>query len=160
MGPHIYDGMTGELVWSGSLSFEFSKGNVEDFRISNVNGQYRMTMMSQMLGKGVIMDSSYQVLDTAEVDTHGVNTHEFNFIENGTRALVIRSRGDHASRKESAKVGFHGRCHCAFDGFAELDTTTWNTTFEFKSKGKIGLDESTLTYGDVSQDCRGLWDFM
>lgn len=161
VGPHIYDGTTGELIWSGSLSFEFSKGNVEDFRISNVNGEYRMTLMSQMLQEGVILDSSYQVVDKVRVDKeHGINTHEFNFIENGTRALVIQTRSDHASKKESEEVGFDGKCHCAFDGFVEFDTKTWKTTFEFRSQGKISLTESSLTNGDINNKCRGSWDFM
>jgi hypothetical protein len=161
VGPHIYDGRTGALVWSGSVSFEFSKGNVEDFRISNVRGEYQMTLMSQQLSKGVILDSSYNVVEKMSVNPGGgINTHEFNFIENGTRALVIRTSGDYASREESEKVGFDGKCHCAFDGFAELDTSTWKTTFEFLSKGKIGLDESTLTYGDINSQCNGRWDFM
>lgn len=161
VGPHIYDGLTGELVWSGSLSFEFSRGNVEDFRVSNVNGDYQMTLMSQALGKGVILDSSYQIVDKVQIDDqHGINTHEFNFIENGTRALVIKTRKGDASKEESEKVGFDGECHCSYDGFEERDTATWESTFRFRSEGVIGLDESTLTYGSIQNKCNGRWDFM
>ena len=160
VGPHIYDGKTGELVWSGSTSYEFSKGNIEDFRISNVKGEYQMTLMSQQLQEAVILDSSYQVLEKHRVQEHGINTHELNFIENGTRALVIRTTHGMATKEDSAKVGFDGNCKCAFDGFAELDAKTWKPTFEFLSNGTIGLDESTLTGGDINGQCSGSWDFM
>jgi hypothetical protein len=161
VGPHIYDGKTGELVWSGSLSFEFSKGNVEDFRISNVNGEYQMTLMSQMLARGVILDSSYQIIDRVQVDKpNKINTHEFNFVENGTRALVIKAHGEYATKEMSKLVGYDGECHAAFDGFAEFDTKTWKPTFDFRSYGKIGLDESSLTGGDINKQCSGQWDFM
>ena len=117
--------------------------------------------MSQALGKGVILDSSYQIVDKFQIDNrHGINTHELNLIENGTRALVIKTRNGHASKEESEKVGFHGRCRCAWDGFEEMETSNWTSTFRFKSQGIIGLDESSLTYGDVPKQCTKQWDFM
>ena len=161
VGPHIYDGLTGELVWSGSLSFEFSKGNVDDFRVSNVNGEYRMTMMSRALGKGVILDSSYQMVDEVQIDDqYGLNAHEFNFIENGTRALVIQTQNRYASKKESEKVGFEGYCRCAFDGFEELNTSNWKSTFRFSSLGMIRLFESSLNNGEIQKHCTRGWGFV
>ena len=161
VGPHIYDGKTGELVWSGALSFTFSKGNVEDFRVSNVNGEYLMTLMSQNRGQGIILDSNYEILHALQVDNPGrINTHEFNFVENGTRALVIKSHPEKATRNMSMAVGYDGECQCGFDGFEEYDTTTWESTFDWRSYGKVGLDESTLTGAPVENRCRNGWDFM
>ena len=75
-----------------------------------------MTLMSQQLQKAVILDSSYNIIEKTATDPcGGINTHELNFIENGTRVLVIRSRGENASKKDSAKIGFDGECRCQFD---------------------------------------------
>ena len=107
------------------------------------------------------MDSSYEIVDRVQVDnSNKINTHEFNFVENGTRVLVIKGHGEYATKEQSALVGFDGECHCAFDGFEELETKTWKTVFDFRSYGVIGLDESTLTYGDIEKQCEGQWDFM
>lgn len=160
VGPHIYDGRTGELVWSGSLSFTFSKGNVEDFRISNVNGRYLMTLMSQNRGEGIILDSSYEIVDVLEVDKP-INTHELNFVENGTRALIVTSHNKVKATKEMSKaIGYDGECICAFDGIVEYDTSSWKKTWEWESFGNVGLDESTLTGAPVDRRCNGNWDFM
>lgn len=163
VGPHIYDGKTGELVWSGSTSFEFNSSNVEDFRLSNVNGEYKMTLMSQMLGQGFIMDSNYKIVNRVHLDERvkNANTHEFNFVDGGSRVLVLKNHAQRATQEMSEVVGFDGECRCGFDGFEELDTSNWNSVFQFYSYGKIGLDESTMTdWGDVDERCRGRWDFM
>ena len=160
VGPHIYDGRTGELVWSGALSFTFSKGNVEDFRISNVRGEYLMTLMSQNRGEGIILDSNYEIKDVLVVDKP-INTHELNFVENGTRALIVTSHNKMKATKEMSKaIGYDGECSCAFDGIMEYDTSTWKPVFDWRSFGKIGLDESTLTGAPVEKRCDGNWDFM
>ncbi|KAK3714801.1 hypothetical protein LTR37_007536 [Vermiconidia calcicola] len=161
VGPHIYHGKTGELVWSGSLSYFFSKGNVEDFRMSNVRGKNMMTLMSQGKGQGVILNNNYKIAETLQVDNPGsVNTHEFHFVENGTRALVIKSHRQKATKEMSKAVGYDGECDCQFDGFEEYDTTTWKSTFDWRSFGKVGLDESSLTGPPVAQRCRNGWDFI
>ena len=137
-----------------SLSFEFSKGKVEGFLISKVNGDYKMTFMSQQLRKGAILDSSYHIVDRVHVDhSNQIYMHEFNFVENGTRALVINSHGYNAKNDISKVVEFDGKRHCTFDGFEELDRKTWKSTFDFQSYGKIGLDESTMTQGDINEMC-------
>ena len=161
VGPHIYDGKTGELVWSGALSFTFSKGNVEDFRVSNVNGDYVMTLMSQNRGQGIILDSSYEILHALQVDNPGrINTHEFNFVDNGTRALAIKSHKQESTEEMAKAIGYDGECLCGFDGFEEYDTTTWKSVFDWRSFGKVGLDESSFTANPVEQRCKSGWDFM
>ena len=140
VGPHIYDGTTGELVWSGSLDYFFSNGNIEDFRVSNVNGDCLMTMMSQRKGQGVMLDNSYQIVNTFQVDKPDkVNTHEFHFVQNGTRVLVIKNHGQKATKEMSKVVGYDGECQAGFDGFEEFDTKTWKSTFDWRSFGKVGF---------------------
>ncbi|KAK5166728.1 uncharacterized protein LTR77_008272 [Saxophila tyrrhenica] len=161
VGPHMYDGKTGELVWSGSTSYFFTQGNVEDFRLSNVRGKTMLTLMSAGKGLAVILGTDYQMSETKHVDApRNVNTHELNFVENGTRALVIKSHPMEASKEISKKVGYNGHCKAAFDGFEEYNTDTWETTFDWRSYGKVGLEESTLDDGSISNKCQHNWDFI
>ena len=160
VGPHIYDGKTGELVWSGSTAYFFAKGNVEDFRLSNVRGQQMLTLMSAGTGQAVILGGDYQIAETLQVDRPNVvNTHELNFVENGTRALVIKSHLQAGTKEMSKLVGYDGKCMGQFDGFEEYDTKTWKTTFDWRSFGKVGFEESSLTGRPVEQRCNN-WDFM
>jgi hypothetical protein len=160
VGPHIYDGKTGELIWSGSMSHFFQKGNIEDFRLSNVDGKYMLTMMSAGTGQAVILRNDYELEHTLQVDNPGrVNTHELNFVENGTRALVIKSHREEGSKEMSRKVGFDGKCVGQFDGFEEYDTRTWKSVFDWRSYGKVGFEESSLEGRPIQQRCRN-WDFM
>ena len=162
VGPCIYDGKNGELIWSGGLMFD--RGNIEDFRISNVKGEYLMTMMAQGRAQGIVLDSDYTIRKAFKFSKHGggLNTHEFNFIENGTRTIYLNGGQRKASRKESKKVGFNGECSANYDGFSVLDVTKddWPHVFDWDSYGKIGLDESTLTAGSPAGRCTGGWDFM
>lgn len=137
----------------------FSKGNIEDFRMSNVNGENLMTLMDQGRGEGIIFDNHYEIRDVIHMDHF--NSHEFNFVENGTRTLVIKGNHKQATEEMSKKVGYHGRCGAAFDGFQELDVTNnYEPTFDWSSWDWIGLDESTLTEGSVNNRCGGNWDFL
>ena len=138
----------------------FSQGNVEDFRISNVNGEYLMTLMDQGRGEVFVFDNHYEVLYN-----HGwkhFNSHELNYIRNGTRAFVIRSYGEDASEEMSAVIGFDGNCQVMFDHLLELDVTNdYETLWEWHTEDHVGLDESTLTEASVPNRCTGSkWDYM
>lgn len=136
-----------------------SKGNVEDFRISNVRGELMMTMMDQKAGEGWIFDNHYEVRE--EHDFTHFNSHEFNFIDNGTKVLVVNSDRREASEEDSESIGFDGRCSVDFDFFQELDVTNdWEPLFVWESYGHIGLDESTLTDKAVNNRCGGGWDYL
>ena len=135
IGPAIYDS-NGMLVYSGAP--EFDNSNTEDFKLSNVAGEEMFTVMDQSHGQGVLMDKHYDIKRRIKVIGPGhFNSHEFNFVENGTKALVVYNKGRHRDEEESALVGFDGRCKVGCNGIAEYDTTTWETTWEWESCGNI-----------------------
>lgn len=143
IGPAVYDG-DGMLVYSGAPDFDNS--NTEDFKLSNVAGEDMFTVMDQSHWRGVIMDRHYEIKRRIKVVGPGgnFNSHEFNFVENGTRALVVYNHGNAASEEESATVGFKGNCKRSCNGIAEYDTTTWDITWDWDSCGNIMLNESTV----------------
>ena len=156
VGAHIYDGK-GELVWSGASLF--SKGNVEDFRLSNVRGEMLMTLMDQGRGEGIIFDNHYEIREVIKMDHF--NSHEFNFVENGTRVQVVKGDGRMSKREMSKAVGFNGECNVAFDNFEELDAeNNWNPVFKWSSYGRVGLEESTLIEHSIQDRCHGRWDYL
>lgn len=136
IGPAIYDS-EGMLVYSGAPTF--GNGNTEDFKLSSVGGEEMFTLMDQQQQKGVLMDKHYNVKKRMEVSGKGVmfNSHEFNFVENGTKALVIDNDYGEASDEESAYVGYKGQCRRACNGITEYDTTTWKTMWQWSSCGNI-----------------------
>lgn len=158
VGPCIFDGANGELIWSGGLMFDT---NVDDFRLSNVNGEMRMTLMAN--NEAVILNDDYTVrLAHAPVPKGHLNTHDLNFIENGTRVLINKYGRQKASKEESKVVGFDGECDTRFGGFAELDVTKedWPAVIDWNSYGRIGIDESTNTADPIEDLCTDGWDNM
>ena len=52
------------------------------------------------------------------------NMHEFNIVEDGTRALAVtRNRWTNMSLEESKTVGYDGHCVVRADGIREIDIT-------------------------------------
>lgn len=141
--------------------FSSDRSNVEDFRISNVNGEVLMTMFAQ--NQVVALNDDYTIRYTKVFERQGrLNTHELNFVDNGRRAIILMndvhivSQGDfpsgsHLNSDDEA-------CSAKYDGFFVVDVTRdrWPRVFEWHSVGKIGLNESTFTPKSV---CDG-WDFM
>lgn len=157
IGPHIYDS-SGELVWSGAGVFD--NRNVEDFRISNVRGEDLMTLVLLHKGTGVIIDGGYDIRETPKIDyPWRINTHEFHFVDNGTRALVIKNEEKHAPLDQSREVGFDGQCVVKYERLQELDTATWKTVFDWDSRDHVRLSESTLTDSPIKDRCSS-WDFL
>lgn len=148
----------------------FDNGNVEDFRISDVNFgdgvQQLMTVMDQRHARGVFLDNHYKEVARKKANGPGVfNSHEFNFVENGTKALVVYTQGADASEEECRAVGVES-CRRYCNGINEYDVKTWETTYwwsscvEQKGEGGITLEESTLTGGSMENKCRRSWDYV
>lgn len=163
VGPHIYDG-EGELIWSGAEMFENGKDTMS-FQIHNVRGEDLMTALDWSTGEGVIFDNHYEIRET--IDIYGgkrPNAHEFHFVQDGKKALVIKTRYETASRDESKALGLEtGECHVDWDGIEEYDTSTWETTWEWSSSGRVFLNESTYNAAPVEKRCDRShlgWDFM
>lgn len=138
----------------------FDNRNVEDFRISNVEGEALMTLVYQDAGAGIIMNGSAEVREEAQIDeAWNVNTHEFYFVDNGRRVLVIKNEWREASLDESQEIGLDWQCVANYEHFLELDTETWETVFDWDSMDHVHLNESTLTEWSAEDRCGG-WDFL
>ncbi|KAF2161829.1 hypothetical protein M409DRAFT_58898 [Zasmidium cellare ATCC 36951] len=162
IGPHIYDG-NGELVWSGVSMTE--NWDTIDFKMSNVRGKDMMTFLVQRTGNGLIVDNSFQLRETVDVGTLGVdfNSHEFNFIEDGTKAIVLSEGRRNATKEQALGVKYEeGECVAMFDGFKVLDTKTWKPLFEWSSFDHVALNESTFLDGPIKDLCTSpwAWDFI
>ena len=120
-----------------------------------------MTLMAH--SNALILNNDYTIRKSINLNKgRGMNTHELNFVENGTRVLYLDGGRQMASREESRRIGFEGECAANFDGFSEVDVTNdedWQQKFSWQSHGRIGLEESTLTAGLPEGRCDG-WDFM
>ncbi|EME80230.1 uncharacterized protein MYCFIDRAFT_77993 [Pseudocercospora fijiensis CIRAD86] len=161
IGPTIYDN-AGELVWSGASTF--LKTRVDDFRISHVAGELLMTMIWDEHGAGVMMNSSYEIVKAREFTRpHLINMHEFHFVDDGRRAIILRGNRKKAGAEDAKAVGFDEETSCMaeFDGFEEFDTTTWERTFQWSSFGRIALSESTWQDSrTIRERCEEGWDFL
>ncbi|EME49134.1 hypothetical protein DOTSEDRAFT_142820 [Dothistroma septosporum NZE10] len=161
VGPVIYDGH-GELIWSG---VEFSQNwDAIDFRVSRIHGEDLITFLVQREGDGYILDRTYEVREKIHVGTLGVdfNSHEFKFIDDGKRAIVMDEGRRDATSEQALAVGYNKSCIGLFNGFKELDTATWTPTFEWSSFEHISLKESSFLDGGAEKMCADLWgwDFV
>ena len=122
---YIYDN-DGEVVWSGGALFNHY--NTYDLKKAIVDGQEMLTTKYPHGESGVIFDNGYQIQREVKykLKNHGSDMHEFNLIEDGTRALVVTST-EHYSTVAQAKaigIGKNQTCQSLWKGFAELDTFT------------------------------------
>lgn len=110
----------------------------------------------------MVLNNDYSIHRAVSLETKGpLNTHELNFVDNGTRAIFLKNGIRRASSTESESVGYDGECITRFDGFRELDVTQddWPIVFEWTSFGRVGLEESTYLYGSIENRCKG-WDYL
>jgi len=140
----------------------FSRGNIEDFKLSNVNGVELMTLMDQGRGEAVILDHHYDIQKVVKMDHF--NSHELQFVQNGTKALIVKGNAQDTTIEMSRAIGWEGprMCRAGFDKFVELDVAKgWEPVFEWSPYGTVGLDESTMTEKSVEKRCgEGVWDYM
>ena len=175
IGPHIYD-HDGSLIWSPVSLVEAGRlGAAEAYTLSQVDwGQgsgveQMLTAMDIRTQKAVMINNRYEISRTEEASGPGAyNTHELNFVDNGTRALVVYSHFAHDSTEaESKLVGFEGRCHSTCNGLVEYAVESWEPTFLWSScegeygAGSITLEESTMDDPELVQEkCSSQWDYV
>ncbi|KAK1084542.1 hypothetical protein LTR33_002606 [Friedmanniomyces endolithicus] len=163
VGPHIYDG-DGDLVWSGNNQFDGA--NIMDFRLQNVSGMGSLTLVDSSLKKGIVLNNRYDIVESMQWgdDPVFVNDHEFQWVDNNTRILVINSAWTQAPVEASRTVGFDGECNTIFESFKELNATTGEETFRWDSYNHIHLTESThMESGDtIESACLSdvYWDYV
>ncbi|CAK4032812.1 Hypothetical predicted protein [Lecanosticta acicola] len=156
IGPHIYDG-DGELVWSGAPMVD--NWGAIDFKLSNVRGEDMLTFLVHQHGDGYIVDETLEIQEKIDLGMlgEGFNSHEFNFIENGTRAIVISEQRRDATKDQAMAIQWEKNCRTLFNGFKELDTETWKPAHEWSSFGHVGLEESTFVDGGPGEFCYEMW---
>ena len=161
VGPHIYDAK-GELVWSGAP--HFNNYQTFDFKVCSVNGEDMLTLIWPHGNVAAILDSSYETYKTIHIGKtrdKSLNMHDFQIVENGTRALFLKKELKRASKKISKEIGYNGNCNVKFIGFEEVNLATGKTLFTWTSEGRIGLDESAMTEAPVRMRCTGQsWDYL
>ena len=139
------------MIWSGA---PLLKGyNLKDFRPQNVNGESMLTGIYAHSGVDIMINNQYEIQEQLHVKH--INIHDFNVVQNGTRALAMTVENYRASVAESRTVGFNGQCQVSTTGFDEYDTTTWEKTFAWSAQKHITINES---YTDP--ECMHSWDFM
>lgn len=139
--------ITTHAVWSGTGLFDHYKAF--DIRLANVSGAEMMTAMYPHENSAAIINHHYEIVKKVVHSSawEYSNMHDFNVVEDGTRALVLTKDGEtYLSKEKSATVGFDGECRVRGDGLKYLDITTlppkilmsWNTT------NHIDLDETVM----------------
>lgn len=142
VGPLIYDSTNGELVWSGAR--EFTRYATWNFKVSEFQDASALSLLQPHERQGVIIDDEYFVQRHIPVFTsdHHFDVHEFQITDHGDTASWIYSYPAYATNAESLGVGFDGECKVAHKGIIEKNITTDEVVFEWKSEGKIALNES------------------
>lgn len=155
LGPHIYD-ERGELVWSGVPLFEGY--NLKDFRVSNIDGESMLTGAYLHDHGDVVVNSNYELLKTIQVGDGNatfLGMHDFNTVQDGTRALAMTVNVESALEQESENFLQQEHCEVLYPGFKEFDTATWEETFSWASRGHVHLNESYFVHCSS-----GYWDYM
>lgn len=138
----------------------FQSANTFDFRVIEVEGQRWMSVLCTYLESAFLLDEHYRIRKTIPLGARGqvINMHDFNVIENGTRALALHRNITDPGKEQINGLGRHGQCRAISQWFEERDITRdgWNTVFRWNSLYHIGMNESTMTDGE----CRGVWDFL
>ena len=91
------------------------------------------------------------------------NMHEFNVVDNGTRALAVtRNRWTALSIEESRTVGYEGNCIVRADGIKEVDITVDppKILFEWIGIEHIPLKESMKNPTKIYDLCSDDWDIQ
>jgi len=123
--------------------------------VQYVNGEQVLTGIYGHDGVDAMVNQHYEFRDRLPLDKANINMHDFNVVENGTRALQMNIHRYKASAEESAAVGFDGQCKAITSGFKEYDTATWEVLFEWDGADRIPINESYL-----QPSCKKRWDFM
>lgn len=98
--------------------------DVFDLRVSNVNGEDMLTMISPQNRSAYVYDSSYSLRYTIPIAGKGeeVNMHELKFYDGGKKAFYFYDRTHTMTADDISSVGFTQKnCPMRDSGFRELD---------------------------------------
>ncbi|KAI9729211.1 MAG: hypothetical protein M1834_007003 [Cirrosporium novae-zelandiae] len=141
-GPYIYD-TQGNLIWSGYASVG---SNVADFQPCQYKGSeaicyyHGVQANAHAIGQAVIFDSHYVAVRSGQsIFGSPVDSHEFNVIEDGTRALLS---GYTAVRRDLSNYDITDGQGWLSSGIAqEIDVTTGESIFKWSSADFVDPEE-------------------
>ena len=134
-------------VWSGAPVFDHFKAF--DIRLANITGVEMLTAIYPHENSAAIINKHYEIVKKVVHSSSWKysNMHDFNVVEDGTRALVLtKDSAVKLSREKSKVVGFNGKCLVKGDGLKYLDITTLppKILVEWNGTDHIGLDETVV----------------
>lgn len=126
-----------------------------------------LTFLVQKTGEAVVLDEMYQVRERRKVGKGGgnFNSHELHFLGDGdgTKVVVMHETHRTASSEEIRELSSSSMnettspCKVQWDGFRVLNTSTWETLFEWNSYNHVKLSESTFLDGGIESLCSNPW---
>ena len=155
-----------ELVWSGSHLISGDRPTF-DFKLVTIDGQEMLTVLllpykhsdRYPAGAGLVINTSLKVTGVVQGKPGLIlDMHEFNVMENGSRALMLSRQPYH--RQYDHALGFvdTGPLRSIGNpGFVEIDVSTGNTTFEWWAANHIDPRESFNTPPSKPE---ATWDWL
>lgn len=163
IGASIYD-EDGELIWSPGLRFHGADAN--DFRMTHIDGQQRLTFISLEDQNAVVLNQAYEEIKRYPIarPPEKANMHEFNIVDDGKSAMILFHNFTNASIEQSQSVDFeNGHCKIKSHYLEETNLTdweNWTTAFKWQMLDHIKLNESNFERGDIDKHCTKKWDFL
>ncbi|KAJ5752976.1 hypothetical protein N7520_009893 [Penicillium odoratum] len=161
IGPHIFD-QDGALVWAGSQecdnrpSFDFRVIDLARIGVSGIEIQKHLAwIMSyepyapETNASVMIFDNHYNEVRNITIPSDEFDGHDFNVIDNGSKALMIRISRDVQTLEDFGQPEISARIDNT--GFMELDLllsprdTTPQRIVDWRARGRVGVDESYVT---------------
>ncbi|KAK5110420.1 hypothetical protein LTR85_001030 [Meristemomyces frigidus] len=164
-GPAIYDG-AGNLVWSGAC--EFRNQNTCDFRPFRSNGSDHLSAILygwelDRKGRGIIMDSSYEVSHSINVPRaeRSMNMHEMQMANDGKTAMYIIHKSDWVDISELSPFGIQEEAGWVFNiGFREVEIDTGKALFEWWALDHVPLSTSSVEIDGLDGPPPAGWNFF
>jgi len=158
VGPEIVDS-SGHVIWFSPVT----NGQVAaDFRVQSYLGKPVLTWAQQSnFGKlagatsvSYIADDTYHVIATVKAG-NGLNAdaHEFLLTPQGTALITIYD----VVTADLSSVGGSKNAPVWEGSIQEIDVATGKVIFEWRSLGKVGLDES---YWPLPDSSTAAWDYI
>lgn len=148
-GPMLIDG-AGDLVWFA----EAPEGTqVADVRVAEYRGEPVITYwqgkstQGQGTGVGIILDESYQVVETVEAGNgYEADMHEFLLEPDGTAWITIYAQAPADLTEQGGPKNAN-----VYDGIVQhLDVATGNVLFEWHSLDHVPFSASAMDYDETS----------
>lgn len=141
----------------------FKHINVMDFKVMNVDGQDKLSMLYAVEGNAYILDEAYAVQEKVFTGVTGVtfNMHDFHTIEDGRKYLYLQRNITEASEEMSMQeLGFNGKCKVTFPGIEERDVKSKNILWKWDGTGNIPFSDSTMNFAPAEVRCSSHWDYL